>query len=214
MTSPRKKETKKQKTIDAAIRLFWNTHDIKKVSIEDVAREAKVSPTTIYNNFGSRDGLIMEVIKHVLTAEYESLRTIIRAEISFPEKIKLFISRKVERAGEADWGGVRELAIQDSRLAKMSEEYLKPAWLEFIRDGKREGYIDPDLSPESIILYLEILEEGARTLPHLFEATQRNTKILPDLMEITFYGFVRRDAKEPEEVSKKARRDDVPQKDK
>ncbi len=195
MTSLHKKETNRQKIIDAAIRLFWSTHNIKKVSIEDVAREAKVSPTTIYNNFGSRDGLIREAVEHVVITEYEYFRKIIRADIPFPEKIQLVISRKVERAGEADWDGFHELTIQDSRLAKVSEKYLKPIWFEFIREGKRDGYIDPNLSAESIILYLEILEEGVRILPHLFEATEQNTTTLPDLMEIIFYGFVRRNEK-------------------
>ena len=45
------KKIKKQKIIDITIQMFRNSINIGKTSIEDIAREADVSPTTIYNNF-------------------------------------------------------------------------------------------------------------------------------------------------------------------
>jgi len=57
------KKDKKQQILDAALMLFSGTHDVKKVSIEAIAKQARVSPTTIYNNFGTREKLVYEVIK-------------------------------------------------------------------------------------------------------------------------------------------------------
>ncbi|MDD3994932.1 MAG: TetR family transcriptional regulator, partial [Dehalococcoidales bacterium] len=39
------KKDKQQQILDAALMLFSGTHDIKKVSIEAIAKQAKVSPT-------------------------------------------------------------------------------------------------------------------------------------------------------------------------
>ena len=60
-----RQSTKRERILTAAIRLWRETHNVKKVSLEDIAREAGVSPTTVYNNFGTRDGLVQEVIKHL-----------------------------------------------------------------------------------------------------------------------------------------------------
>jgi AcrR family transcriptional regulator len=65
------KPTKRQKIISSAVSLFRSTHDVKKVSLEIIAEEARVSPTTIYNYFGNRETLVYEVIKELVRANLE-----------------------------------------------------------------------------------------------------------------------------------------------
>jgi AcrR family transcriptional regulator len=57
---------------------------VKRVSLEAIAREAHVSPTTIYNYFGTRENLLYEVIKILVQENMESSRKLIRSNISFP----------------------------------------------------------------------------------------------------------------------------------
>jgi AcrR family transcriptional regulator len=45
----REKKSSQQQIMGAAVSLFRHTHDVKKVSLQEIAREAGVSPTTIYN---------------------------------------------------------------------------------------------------------------------------------------------------------------------
>ncbi len=57
---------KRERILAAALSLFQRTHDVKRVSLEAIAREAGVSPTTIYNHFGTREALVAEVAKALL----------------------------------------------------------------------------------------------------------------------------------------------------
>ena len=199
MSSSYEKETKKGKITKAAVRLFNNTHNFNKVSIEDIAREANISPTTIYNNFGNRDNLIIEVIKQISLAGLEAYKAIIRADIPFPEKIKLSMDRKINTVGELDWNVIDKMVSQDARLAEfaaeINESESKPMLLELIEDGKRQGYIEPDLSNEAIMMYFEILQESGSAFFRIISAPGVNPDSVKDLNTILFYGFMNKEKK-------------------
>jgi len=58
----RRKEHKKESIVRAALELF-QTYGFKKASINEIAHKAGVSQVTIYNHFGSKEGLVREVVK-------------------------------------------------------------------------------------------------------------------------------------------------------
>jgi AcrR family transcriptional regulator len=191
------KETKRERITKAAVRLFNNTHNFNKVSLEDIAREANVSPTTIYNNFGNRDNLIVSVIKHIHLAGLETYKTIIRADIPFPEKIKLSMERKINVVGELDWNLIDKMVAQDTGLANFAAEIneveAKPMLLELIEDGKQQGHIDPYLLNEAIMMYLEILQESGSAFFRIISAPGVSPDVLKDLNHILLYGFMNRE---------------------
>jgi AcrR family transcriptional regulator len=92
---------KREKILDAAVKLFNNTHDIKKVSLEDIAAEAGVSPTTIYNNFGDRDNLVYEIVKNFVRVVLEQSRVILHSDLPFHQKLISIASVKMDMAGKA-----------------------------------------------------------------------------------------------------------------
>ncbi|MFC1846197.1 TetR/AcrR family transcriptional regulator [Chloroflexota bacterium] len=191
-----KKETKREKIIRAAVQLLRPARNINKVSIEDIAREAGVSPTTIYNNFGDKETLLIEVIKQIGDDAVESYRKIIRADIPFPDKIQQVVRQKMAAASEMDWSGIFKLLAQDPRLAEYTEkvhvEEVRSNFIELIEDGRRQGYIEPDLSVEAILLYLDFLREGSGLVSRIPREIRENTKIMQDLNDIVFHGFVNR----------------------
>lgn len=197
MAFPHQKETKRQKILKAAVHLFGSTHNFNKVSIEDIAREAHVSPTTIYNNFGNRDSLIIEVIKQISLDSIEAYRSIIRADMPFPEKIRLSMDRKTKAAKELDWNVIEKMVSQDVKLAEfaaeINENETKPMLFELIEDGKQQGYIEPNLSNEAIMMYLEILQESGTAFFRLVEAQRDNLKVLQDFNRVLFYGFMNKE---------------------
>ena len=72
----RRREQKKESIRRAALDLF-GVHGIKKVSVNDVARRAGVSPVTIYNYYGSKQGLVHDAARWVLTAPEDDYAAII-----------------------------------------------------------------------------------------------------------------------------------------
>ena len=95
----RRKEQKKANIRRAAIELFQR-YGFERVSVYDIAREAHVSHVTIYNHFGSKDGLVQDVIKTAISGLVEMSRSIIDSDRPFAEKLELIIFGKVETAGQ------------------------------------------------------------------------------------------------------------------
>ena len=61
----RRTELKKDKIRTAALKLFC-TYGPDKTSINEIAQEAGVSPASIYNYFGSKEGLMKDTIINFL----------------------------------------------------------------------------------------------------------------------------------------------------
>ena len=193
--APRK--DKRQAIINASVSLFSRTHDVKRVSLEDIAQEAGVSPTTIYNKFGTREALLYEVIKVLAEENLERNRNIVRSTIPFPEKIISILSGKVDMAAKLNSEVVDKLLGQDKRVApfvnQIYEKDIKPLWLEIMAAGKREGYIDSSLDDEALLVFLDILQAGFKTKPDLLQNYQTKMRLIEQLTRIMFYGFLKKD---------------------
>ncbi|MFC1530014.1 TetR/AcrR family transcriptional regulator [Gemmatimonadota bacterium] len=197
MSSSYQKESQKEKIIIAAVQLFSSTHNFNKVSIEDIAREANISPTTIYNNFGNRNNLVVELIKHITLVGLETYKAIIRSDIPFPEKIKLSMNRKMDAVAGLDWNVIDKMVSQDTRLAEfaaeINEKESKPLMNELIEDGKRQGYIEPSLSNQAIMMYFEVLQASGSAFFRIINAPGVNPESVQDLNRILFYGFINKE---------------------
>jgi AcrR family transcriptional regulator len=188
-------ETRKDRILAAAVRLFRDTHNYNKVSIEEIARQANVSPTTIYNNFGNRDSLIAEVLKEIGRNALETYRSIVRADMPFPNKLEQIMTQKARSAAELDLDVIDKMVRQNPALLKYAAETFendtRPMLLELIEDGKKQGYIDPDLSNEAILMYLEVLQESGVAFFRIMEKRSGDKTAIRDFNRILFHGFMK-----------------------
>jgi AcrR family transcriptional regulator len=188
---------KKQKIVDAALSLFYKTHDVKKVSLEAIAREAKVSPTTIYNNFGTREKLVYEVIRALFKEALTRNRALIDSDIPFPQKIMSVISGKMNMTAQLNNEIIDKIISQDESIAPFIDEVfqseIRPMWLKILDDGKKEGYVDASLDNESVVLYLDVLLAGFRAKQDILAGFQDKIDLIKQLSRIMFYGFLKKD---------------------
>jgi AcrR family transcriptional regulator len=193
----KKTDEKRQKIINAARALFNRTHDIKRVSLEDIADEAGVSPTTIYNNFGDRETLLYELIKELASQNLERNRTIIRSALPFPQKLINVISGKMDIAEKMNGELIEKLITQDKRITpfidELYEQEIKPLWREILAEGKKQGYIDTTLDDAALLAYLDILQAGLKARPEFFINFSENMNLFEQLTRLMFYGFLRKD---------------------
>ena len=90
----RRKERVKESIMNAALELF-HAYGFKKVSINEIAAKANVSPVSIYNHFGSKQDLIKDVLIKVIDGIYDARRAIIvDANTSFTEKLHQMLTAK------------------------------------------------------------------------------------------------------------------------
>jgi AcrR family transcriptional regulator len=192
------KNEKRRKVLDAARSLFSRTHDFRRVSLEAIAMEAGVSPTTIYNYFGNRENLVYEVIQDLAQAVLEHNRTLVYSDLPFPQKLTGILTKKMDLARVVSGELIEKLISQDKRIApfvdRLFQEEIKPLWLKIVADGKKEGYIDPDLDNEALLTYLDILQAGMRTKPELLRGWQEdNMGFVLQMTRLMFYGFLKKE---------------------
>ncbi|CAM4288197.1 TetR/AcrR family transcriptional regulator [Paenibacillus tarimensis] len=186
-------EKKKEKVRQAAINLF-TSYGIEKVSLAEIAKKANVSPVTIYNHFGTKDELVKEVIRSYLQQEWEDrVATTSQPGISYPAKIErlIFETTDVSRKLSPDF---LNALMQDDGIRGVIEELYReyiPFMVGLLEEGKREGYIDPSISNESIMAYLNILQNAMNQF-EFSPDKEKNSKLAEDLSKMFFYGLLNR----------------------
>ena len=191
------KTDKRESIIGAAVELFRNSHRLRRVSVEDIAERAGVSPTTIYHYFGTRDVLVEEIARRLVMAIIERSREFLSSSLPFPQKLQAVVSGKIALTSQANDEIVNKMVSQDPEMAKFVEEVyrkeLVPIWNSFLSDGKESGYIDPDLDADVFMTYLDILRAGFGAKADLLREWRNNLPLLEKMTRLVFYGFMKRD---------------------
>lgn len=198
MAKAKQNNISRDKILSAATHLFLNSHDAGKVSIEDIAVKAKVSPTTIYNNFGGRKALVHGVVEKIIDTSLIQSKDIMARPLPFPAKIQLILSNKNDMAGKMPEEILKKLVHMDDDVAALIQEIyqkeIQPMWQKLIADGKAEGYVDPSISEETAFIYLKIMRDGFNANAALFEPSKDKIDLMMGLSRIMMYGFFKNDA--------------------
>lgn len=188
----RRKEQKKESIRRAAIELF-KAYGFDKVSIGDIARNAHVSHVTIYNHFGSKDELVRDIVKTVISNLVEKSRAIIRGESPFLEKLELIVFDKAEVASQ--YQGELMRSVRDN---PGMQQFIETLWrgeidqllIELVAEGKRLSYISDEISPEAVLYYFEIIRNGALASSELLDRIKPDARLARELNHLFLYGLV------------------------
>ena len=190
-TSP--KSEKSRRILKAAISLFTQTHDIQKVSLENIAREAAVSPATIYNHFGTRENLMREVSKELVRSMLEKMRALMDSDAPFPQKVAEVFSAKMDFIGDNREMLGKLLSHYDSIIGDADLSEITRLSNEFFESGKNQGYIDPSFDNRLIADYFDMLRAGVAAKPELANRFGNDPKLVNDFTQLIFYGFMKKD---------------------
>ncbi|WP_368505363.1 TetR/AcrR family transcriptional regulator [Alkalihalophilus sp. As8PL] len=185
----RRREQKKQHILEASLELFME-YGIQKVSISEIAKKANVSQVTIYNYFESKHKLIHDVFIYYVDQASATFEETVFSDIPFPDKIKKLIFNKKEVAKQINEEFyqylMKEYTAEGNYIEKIYVEKALPYFTHLFKEGKEQGYVDPNLSDQAIIFYIQMLKEYVQR-----EDVYKN--ILPlteDITNIFFYGIL------------------------
>lgn len=164
----RRKEQSKDDIRKAAWELFGQ-FGVDKVSIADIARKADVSPATIYNNFGNKEGLVREFVAAAVNQLTDHAQEILTSKRSYREKMTAFfqfISGMIANGRRLDaesilFTGTVDL-LNDPDIKKIrteAQEKMIHLLLGLIREGKQQGHVNPDLTEEALSVYFSAFME-------------------------------------------------------
>ena len=191
-----RRNTKRERIITAAIQLWQDTHNVNKVSLEDIAREACVSPTTIYNNFDTREGLVEEVIKYLTRKMLDQQRTAAKSDLPFPLKMQAMLFAKMTTVKDMHTDLMNKFStdpIVGNYLDEIYQAEIKPMMMSIIAEGKQQGYIDPDIPDEVIILYLDMMKAGVTAYAGELQGIAGDSRLMTTLIRICYFGLFQKE---------------------
>src|SRR5699024_10235743 len=184
----RRREQKKKDILEAALALFMK-YGVQKVSVAEIAKEANVSQVTIYNYYESKDNLIQLVYQHYVDQIWDEMKRLFTSDLPYEDKVKQMISLKdVSNPTISDVfyeDLVKDYGTGQSYVEEKYEKEGLPLLMEFVNEGKEQGYIDPALSNEAILVYLQMFQEYMRR----DGVAQTLIPIAEDLTKLFFYGI-------------------------
>jgi AcrR family transcriptional regulator len=182
-------QRKKRAIIEAALNLFQKK-GYTNTSINEVAAIASVSPVSIYNYFGSKEGLVKECASMLLEESQKIVMTLLTEKIGFKEKLLRVVSLCSEKPYEILDKYFSKEALEDKVFIDLFQAGVNEIRLdilsEFIECGKEEGAINPNISTDNILDFLS----ATASVQNKWETQQEYKDKSGDLYQLILYGLI------------------------
>lgn len=135
------------------------TKGIRATCIQDICEKADISAVTLYKYFHSKEGIALEVARHLYSTRFrETLAITEDSKSTFPQKVHNLFGYLIDVAHEKKPDISHEFSeiVEDSaQIKKLVDEWHDELWRELIDAGRDEGYISKDLSERALHLYID-----------------------------------------------------------
>ena len=179
------KSRKYDDLLNAAQKLFFK-YGIKKVTIEDICKEANVSKMTFYKFFPNKIALAKVVLDTVFEANYIKFKELMEADIPFGIKMQLIVQMKMENNQNIGMEFMREIytnAEANPELgmyaSKMIRNGLDKVVYEFVK-AQKKGWMRKDIKPALLLAMMDKIVEvvgDERLMNHYDNAQQLTVEI-------------------------------------
>lgn len=181
-------QQKKDAIVQAALKLFKEKGFVH-VSIKDIAEESGVSSVSLYNYFGSKEGVVKECANVLMQNTIRMATELLKQDIEFKDKL----SRVLAICADQDYQLLcTPGAVEDQVLANLYSESTNKIRMELIQEfielGKKEGAIHSSVSLETL---LELLNAVGTLQASWARAGNYNHK-MAELNQLLLYGFIGR----------------------
>lgn len=178
--------------LDTAKRLFWK-HGIRRVSVEEICREAGASKMTFYRSFPNKIELAKAMLQRLFDESMEEYRAIMEEDIPFEEKVKKQLLLKFKGTEGISAELVRDIySNQEWGLREYMEQRTEEALRGIMNDyaqAQQKGWIRKDIRLAFMLYIFHKMPEWVSDEQLL--ASYADTQDL--IMEITrffFYGVL------------------------
>ncbi|MCK5066593.1 MAG: TetR/AcrR family transcriptional regulator [Bacteroidales bacterium] len=175
--------------------LFWK-FGFKRVTIEEICKEAGVSKMTYYKFFSNKIEMVKTLMDRVLKESLEKYRKITERDVPYPEKVVQMIQLKQEQVNTMSSEFFRDYVQSDDPdlinfLNQLTQENLELFTNDF-KKAQEDGDIRTDLKVEFIMYMMNHLVEMAQeeALLNMYDEPQ---DLVMEITKFLFYGILNRD---------------------
>lgn len=182
----------RMKLIEAGKSLFYR-YGYRKVTVEEICKEAGVSKMTFYRFFDNKIDLVRMILSGIAEEGMREYREIMARDISFEEKIRETIRMKRDSANQFSEEFLRDI-YQDPdndlmpALQKMTSESMS-VFMEDYRIAQEEGQIRNDLNINFIPYFLNQMNVMVND-PALLAMYGDIHVLMTELTNLFFYGIL------------------------
>ncbi|RPI43572.1 MAG: TetR/AcrR family transcriptional regulator [Bacteroidetes bacterium] len=186
---------KRARILEKGKELFWK-HGFRRVSIEELCREAGVSKMTFYKFFSNKRELVRTIMEEFGTASMDKYRLLMDSDLPYPEKVMGMIELKKEQTVAMSAEFLRDYTNHaDPEMTGYIEQLAAGTLRVFVDDlrkAQEEGEIRKNVKLEFILYYLNHITEMVHDeqLLALYETPQ---ELSLELINFLFYGLLERD---------------------
>jgi len=174
--------------------LFWK-YGIRRVTVEEICKEAGVSKMTFYRIFKNKNEVAEKILLNLMETGMQKFRSITESKDPFPEKIKKFIQLKYEGTQETSKEFFNEVyQLDELNLKEKTLEFRQKSTAEFIaflQAPENKAYLKEDLKPEFLLYMIDKINEAVLDdrLLSMFDSTQ---DAVMNMINFFFYGIIQK----------------------
>ncbi len=175
--------------------LFWK-FGYKRVTIEEICKEAGVSKMTYYKYFTNKIDLVKTIMDALLRVSLDKYNAIMASDIPYPEKVVKMIHLKKDQIEHMSSEFFKDYVQSGdpeliSYLEQVSGESMQIT-MDGFRKAQENGDIRKDLKIEFIMYVMNHLTELAHedTLLSMYDTPQ---DLVMEITNFLFYGILNRD---------------------
>jgi len=187
---------KLQQIVEKGLELFWY-HGYKRISIEEICREARVSKNTFYKHFDNKFDLVRFILEEASKKGMDDYREIMEMQIPFEERIRKILDLKLKASEDISANFFKDIYVSgDQDIIKFLHDIAESRIQiihETFRKAQLEGDIRADVNLKFVIHYLTKMTDmtNDETLANMFDTP---SDLIMELTNFFFFGIMRRDS--------------------
>ncbi|TJY44403.1 TetR/AcrR family transcriptional regulator [Cohnella pontilimi] len=187
---------KRDAVVETGKRLFL-AQGIAGTSMDQIAEAVPVSKMTLYNIFGSKEGLLEAVLDSILeegVASFDKAMSEAADPLDALNRLASIegVEREMSVAFLQDLQAFPELL---DKLVRLGSEHVMPRFHQVILEGQQKGQIRKDLSPIVIVSFLQAMKDFLTRSEALLGVGNPQT-IGQQLTTIFYHGILTNESKE------------------
>jgi AcrR family transcriptional regulator len=155
-------ESKKYRDIILTAKELFFKFGTKRVTIEEICSEAKVSKMTFYKFFKNKNMLAKQILDDIFEKAIDEFKELMASEVPFKEKIKKVIKMKISKTKQYSDIFFQELIKTNDELRDfITQKRIETAKLieTFFKEGQKEGILRNNINPGLFMYYINHLTE-------------------------------------------------------
>lgn len=168
-------------------------YGLKRVSVEEICREAAVSKMTFYRHFRNKDEIAVKTLERFFNERLEKIEKILESPRPFEEKIRAVVDLKMEGLKNTNNELVKEVLNDRASVPGKFLGELQARQIQRVRElyigFQKKGDIRKDIKID-LIMYLVENIWNAFSDEKLMERYGDKARLLEELFKAVYYGIL------------------------